>query len=170
MGRPGASRRRITQKLSAAYAGGLLSHDTFALRLDETLRSRLIDSPSLIGDLTLRRDRRGVTAEISALARRFSTRLFKNASPGAPVSVLLALDWSGEQQELSIGRHDSCDVVLDDPTVSRRHARLVFRDAKWIVQDLRSTNGTIVNGARVGRCEIRPGDHLALGDEHLQID
>jgi len=71
---------------------------------------------------------------------------------------------------LIIGRHERCDVVLRDPSVSRRHARLIFRDHKWIIQDLRSTNGTIVNGTRVGRSEVRPGDLLALGDERLRVD
>jgi pSer/pThr/pTyr-binding forkhead associated (FHA) protein len=84
--------------------------------------------------------------------------------------VLLALDWSGAEPKLMIGRHHACDVVLAGPTVSRLHARLVFRDGKWIVQDLQSTNGTAVNGTRIGRCELRPGDHLALGEEHLRID
>jgi pSer/pThr/pTyr-binding forkhead associated (FHA) protein len=82
----------------------------------------------------------------------------------------LALDWSGAQSELLIGRHHGCDVIVDEPTVSRRHARLVFRDHKWIVQDLTSTNGTIVNGTRVGRCELRPGDSVVLGRARLKVD
>jgi pilus assembly protein CpaF len=61
-------------------------------------------------------------------------------------------------------------VIVDEPTVSRRHARLVFRDHKWIVQDLKSTNGTVVNGARVGRCELRAGDSVVLGRAHLRVD
>jgi pSer/pThr/pTyr-binding forkhead associated (FHA) protein len=69
-----------------------------------------------------------------------------------------------------IGRHCDCDLVLSELTVSRRHARLIFRDGRWILQDLESTNGTIVNGCRVGRSELRPGDHLALGEAHVTID
>ena len=84
--------------------------------------------------------------------------------------MLLALDWSGGQGELILGRHDSCDVLLSDPSVSRRHARLSFRDGSWVLQDLDSTNGTLVNGVQVGRCALRPGDRLALGDEQLRID
>jgi pSer/pThr/pTyr-binding forkhead associated (FHA) protein len=83
---------------------------------------------------------------------------------------LLALDWSGAHNEMLIGRHRSCDVVLSDLSVSRRHARLFFRDGRWILQDLHSTNGTQVNGSRVGRCELRPGDDITIGDEHLSID
>jgi len=69
-----------------------------------------------------------------------------------------------------LGRHPSCDVVLSSMSVSRRHARLVFRDGRWVLQDLGSTNGTEVNGIDVGRCELRPGDEVILGDERLRID
>ena len=82
----------------------------------------------------------------------------------------LALDWSGAQSEMLIGRHHGCDLVLSDLSVSRRHLRMIFRDGQWILQDLESRNGTIVNGCRVGRCQLRPGDHLTLGDTHLTID
>jgi pilus assembly protein CpaF len=54
--------------------------------------------------------------------------------------------------------------------VSRRPARLVFRDGGWILQDLGSTNGTLVNGEPAGRCRLQPGDHLVIGDHHLRID
>ena len=86
------------------------------------------------------------------------------------VGVLLALDWTGGREELVIGRHSSCDVVVADETVSRRHARLTFRDGGWIVQDLDSTNGTRLNGQYVGRCRLRPGDQLALGHQRLRVD
>ena len=84
--------------------------------------------------------------------------------------TLLALDWTGEQEELLVGRHRDCDVVLADPTVSRQHARLVFRASRWIIQDLQSTNGTVLNGNRIGRSELHPGDHLILGHERLLVD
>ena len=45
-----------------------------------------------------------------------------------------------------------------------------FRDGSWILQDLESTNGTLLNGVRVGRCRLRPGDRIRLGTEELRID
>ncbi len=84
--------------------------------------------------------------------------------------ILLALDWSGAQEELLIGRHPSCDVIVPAATVSRRHAQLTFRDGGWILQDLDSTNGTRLNGQPVGRCRLRPGDQLVLADQPLQVD
>jgi len=88
-----------------------------------------------------------------------------------PQPILLALDWNGGQEELVIGRHPGCDVVLPGQAVSRRHARLRFRDGTWILEDLESTNGTVVNGASlVGRYRLEPGDRLVIGDERLLVD
>ena len=165
----GGSRRRIARTLNAAYGAGLLSDDTFAARIDEVLRQPLLDPVALIGDLNLRpptppwdKLRNAVLARLRLTSRGVSDADWE--------PVLLALDWSGGQSELLIGRHHDCDVVVDEPSVSRHHARLVFRDHKWIAHDLKSTNGTIVNGTLVGRCELRPGDYLTLGETHLRID
>ncbi len=158
---PGGSRSQVARTLGAAYSGGLLSPDTFVERLDELLGSRIVDTDALVDDLTFRRPRGGWLTRL----RAWLTAPAEMRRPS-----LLGLDWSGEQPSLLIGRHERCDIVLRDPSVSREHARLVFRDHKWIIQDLRSRNGTIVNGARVGRSEIRPGDLLALGDERLRVD
>ncbi len=166
---PGGSRRRIAQTLSTAYGASLISDDTFTARLDQTLTSRVVDRLALVGDLNLRHPSRSWTRFRSAIGgwRRIVGECVRD---DARSPVFLALDWTGEQSELLLGRHHACDVVLVDPSVSRRHARLVFRDHRWIVQDLHSTNGTIVNGTPVGRCELRPGDVLVLGDERLTID
>jgi pSer/pThr/pTyr-binding forkhead associated (FHA) protein len=61
-------------------------------------------------------------------------------------------------------------VVVADETVSRRHAQLTFRDGGWVLQDLDSTNGTRLNGQYVGRCRLRAGDQLGLGERLLRID
>jgi hypothetical protein len=148
--------------LSAAHAGGLLSTETFSHRLGLLLDHQVVEPRRLIGDLQLRRPH----SRLSALA---ATALAWLTGPVEP-PVLLALDWDGGQSELVIGRHLDCDVVLDDPTVSRMHARLVFRHERWVLQDLASTNGTHVNGVRVGRCELRPGDRVALGTARMRID
>lgn len=161
----GASRRRIARTLNAAYANGLLSEETFTARLDQLLSEPLIEPRRLVGDLSFRRAA-GWRARLATALRR------RRAVVAAPAQdeVLLALDWTGASAELVVGRHHSCEVVLDEPSVSRRHARLVFRDGTWVLQDLESTNGTIVNGTIVGRCALRPGDQLILGYARLRID
>jgi FHA domain len=165
---PGASRLQLEQRLNAAYASGLLSEHTLAQRIDLLFASRLIDPAHLVGDLG-NRDRRGraVAVRLRAAAHLIVGRVLGRMRPEP---LLLGLDWEGGGRELSVGRHHSCDIRFTNPRVSRRHARLVFRDGVWIVHDLASTNGTLVNGVTVGRCRIRPGDELAFGGERVRVD
>ncbi len=162
----GAARRQIASRLNSAYADGLLSDETFVSRIEHLLGRRLIDPSALLGDISFRSRRgwRSWSARVRAAIEVWQARRHGERE------LLLALDWSGAQDELLIGRHDECDIVLPAPCVSRRHARMFFRDGTWIIQDLASTNGTRVNGAAVGRCQLRPGDHLILGAERLRID
>jgi adenylate cyclase len=73
-----------------------------------------------------------------------------------------------------VGREPSCTLPILDPAVSRRHAELRVTEAGTIdVQDLESRNGTWVNGARVQRATVVPGDTLAFGTVAftlLQVD
>jgi hypothetical protein len=64
-----------------------------------------------------------------------------------------------------VGRSRECDVVLADSNVSRRHARITLGpEGTWMVEDLGSTNGVQVNGARIsGPHELAPGDRLDIG-------
>ncbi len=165
---PGAHRHRLARTLNAAYAEGLLSEQTLAHRLDALFGGVLIDPAGLVGDLTRRASRRARRRDIvHGLTSRIRGRT--GARVGEP-GILLALDWAGGPEELLIGRHPSCDVVVADGTVSRRHALLTFRDGGWILQDLESKNGTRLNGQYVGRCRLRPGDRLALGHQLLRVD
>ncbi len=170
MRRPGSSRRQIARMLNAAYADGLISHDTFVRRLDGALATGLVDPRRLVGDLSFPAAGR---TWVNALASRLRTIIERPRQFGTlddAETVLLALDWSGAGTELVIGRHHACDVVLPSPDVSRRHARFFYRDGHWIVQDLESTNGTLVNGERVGRRRLHAGDELILGTQRLEVD
>jgi hypothetical protein len=166
----GASRKELARTLRAAFAGGLISEETLLVRLDQVLGERLVEPRRVIGDLQLRGAPGGLRQRLATTMQTAIGRLEELFDDDQHEWTLLALDWSGEEHELMIGRHHSCDVVLGDLSVSRRHARLKFRDGRWVLQDLASTNGTLVNGRRVGRCELRPGDRVLLGDERLRID
>jgi hypothetical protein len=66
---------------------------------------------------------------------------------------------------LRIGRGDNCDLGLADDSVSRRHAELLYLNGTWLLRDLRSTNGTTVNGWRItAEVAVRPGDVVGFGD------
>jgi len=71
---------------------------------------------------------------------------------------------------LLIGRSRDCDITIDDPNVSRRHAELRNEDGRWVVADLGSTNGVKVNGQRVERVALDPGDELVFGLARLRFE
>ena len=72
---------------------------------------------------------------------------------------------------LVIGRALACDVTIDDSYASGRHARLYDRDGHVYIEDLNSTNGTYVNGARVhAQQELRQGDLVRIGDAELRFE
>jgi hypothetical protein len=64
---------------------------------------------------------------------------------------------------VTVGRSRDCDLVVEDPNVSRRHAELTREDGTWQIADLGSTNGVKVNGRRVDRVPLRQGDRVTLG-------
>ena len=73
---------------------------------------------------------------------------------------------------LRAGRLASLEIVLDDSSVSRRHAEVRYGDDGWFVRDLESTNGTYVNGVRIGPGEqaIRPRDIIQFGKVALIVE
>ncbi len=72
------------------------------------------------------------------------------------------------KRELVIGRGDDADIRVDNPLVSRRHAKLVFRESSWRIEDLDSPNGVYVNGARVDDHVLQIGDRIELG-QHVVV-
>lgn len=69
---------------------------------------------------------------------------------------------------LRIGRHPDNDIVIDESNVSRFHAQVIPEDDQWIVIDNRSTNGTRVNGRRIGdagqtQIDLTDGDTIIVG-------
>ena len=71
---------------------------------------------------------------------------------------------------LTLGRSRDCDVVIDDPNVSRRHAEVRRQGEAWVVHDLGSTNGIKVNGRRVEEAPLSPGDEIGLGLANLTFE
>ena len=63
----------------------------------------------------------------------------------------------------SVGRSQENDIVVNDPNVSRKHARISRADSGFVVEDLGSTNGTLLDGAPIDREMIEGGDELTFG-------
>jgi hypothetical protein len=72
--------------------------------------------------------------------------------------------------EMTIGRAPGCTVVLDDPYVSSLHTRVHRTEKSWIVDDLGSKNGTVLNGKVLkGPRPLGIGDRLAIGSHEWDV-
>ncbi len=73
------------------------------------------------------------------------------------------VEFALEGEAFEVGRDEKAAIRIDEPLVSRRHARIERRGDAWVVADLGSTNFTRVNGQRVRReCELSDGDELSF--------
>ncbi len=89
-------------------------------------------------------------------------KVIKGSCPGQLLELL------GER--MVMGRHPSCQIVLDNAAVSRNHAQILESHGTYFVEDLRSRNGTLVNGERIqGRTELRDGDELRVCEVVLRF-
>jgi hypothetical protein len=73
-----------------------------------------------------------------------------------------------EEASRVLGRDPACDIVLDDPRVSKRHASLLWADEGWTLEDLDSKNGTLINGRPAGGY-VRHGDWISLGGVNAEF-
>jgi hypothetical protein len=85
-----------------------------------------------------------VAADTSKQAEQKATKLVVTEGDKAGVEIAL----SGRQ--LTIGRAGDSDLIVDDEYASTHHAKLVFINGDWLIQDLDSTNGTFLDGQKVG--------------------
>ncbi|HEY4102798.1 MAG TPA: FHA domain-containing protein, partial [Polyangiaceae bacterium] len=87
---------------------------------------------------------------------------------GQPCLVIISGSEMGRRidltnEEVSIGRSEQCTVSVNSDLVSRRHAVVNRILGRYIVVDLKSTNGTFVNDQRIERAELKDGDLLRAG-------
>ena len=149
------TREQTVAELRRGYLAGRLDTDTFARRVGHAMRSGSHD------------ELRGLTADLPAapptgLTRRWRARL-------APRPAGLLETQGLVDAHLLIGRSSTCQLVLADDTVSRRHAELFLDGGRWLLRDLGSANGTWVNGRRVVEAEVRPGDIVHLGGCEVRL-
>ncbi|WP_125154010.1 FHA domain-containing protein [Clostridium rectalis] len=74
------------------------------------------------------------------------------------------------QGEITIGRRNGNTFVLDDPYVSGHHARVYIRNNEYILEDLGSTNGTLVNQVKIhGKKHLKSGEIIKIGNTVLKF-
>ncbi len=82
---------------------------------------------------------------------------------GTVVEVPIGLD------SILVGTSPECDLVADDPSVSRTHCQLIPTETGVLVRDLRSKNGTVLSGVRILEAQLVPGAVLKLGSSELSL-
>ena len=144
------TREQTVAELRRGYLAGRLDTDTFSRRIEDAMHSGSHD------------ELRGLTADLPAAPPAGLTQRLRARLGQRPAGLLEA----GElvHARLTIGRSSSCQLVLSDDTVSRRHAEIWREADRCYVSDLGSTNGTWVHGSRVeGGRRIDSGDQILLG-------
>ncbi len=98
----------------------------------------------------------------------------QQATPGAARAMLriTAGPHAGDEIYLeaevtTFGKSDACDFAFRDGKMSRRHCAIRIEDMRFELSDLKSTNGTFVNGQRVEKCFLKDGDHILMGTSEL---
>lgn len=94
----------------------------------------------------------------------------RSAGTEVPFGKLIVIygDHVGKEYRLGakrvlIGRADQCDIPINDSSVSREHASIERKDGRFLLRDLRSTNGTVVNGKPIDVAVLNHGDKIRIG-------
>jgi len=151
-------REQALDVLRRRCAEGYLSVDTFERRVEQTFAARTVaELRGLVSDVTTGRSR----------LRRAVPR-FGRAPVPKRYAIPIALPEDGP---VLVGRSRRCDVVVEHPTVSRRHLELrPAAPGEWLALDVGSLNGTWLQNRRVGRTIVVPGDELWLGSCPVRLD
>ena len=105
-------------------------------------------------DQRVETERRGVPGGATAMVR---------------TGFYAGLEVSIDRERIVIGRGRKADLALAEATISRAHAALGFDENGFYVEDLGSTNGTLVNGARVDRQRLKNDDEIQMGKLVIQV-
>ncbi len=104
----------------------------------------------------------GSNGAVEELPKRWALKFISGKYQGG--MFLLSTD-----REVVIGRSSETDMVLVEDMVSRKHARISIANDQIVIQDLRSTNGTFVNGEKIAKSDLHEGDRILIGTSILKL-
>ncbi len=121
--------------------------------------------PSVVGD-----EHSAALGSAGSMAKSTSTERpsVGKIPPGGALLLVVGDNLDAEYfvltgEDALIGRSPDASVLLDDVTVSRQHAKIVKNGENWVVNDLRSLNGSYLNRERVEKGRLSDGDELQIG-------
>lgn len=103
---------------------------------------------------TIRRDVEDLASRPSGLKAHFVVIAGQDIGRKYPIG----------ESEIIIGRVDSCDISINDDDVSRNHAKVSVSPSGVLIEDLGSTNGTLINGQKVEKHLLNDGDRIQIGN------
>jgi hypothetical protein len=176
-------REQAVGELREQFAEGRLSHETFMHRMGAALGARdrrqldrlLADLPpgrggALAGLVAGVKDRTRRALGLLAAEKEALSAALRDSLPARPGRAAgdnrpgALIFPPGAARWYTIGREQDCDLLIEDLTVSRMHARLERAADGWLLTDLGSTNGTRLNGWRIREpVPVRAGDRVAFG-------
>ncbi|MGH9324957.1 MAG: FHA domain-containing protein [Vicinamibacteria bacterium] len=126
---------------------------------DTTARVKRLRSDEPLGEATMTGQR---VADLLDLPqdKKYSLAVLQGKASGQIFQI--------QKVKTVLGRAD-CDIVLDDPECSRQHASLEILGSRVVVNDLNSTNGTFVQGARIQSMEIENHNEFRVGEHVLML-
>jgi pSer/pThr/pTyr-binding forkhead associated (FHA) protein len=103
-----------------------------------------------------------------------SEETLRRRPPSGAMAIVLSGFYEGlevaiDRDRIVIGRGRKADLALAEATISRAHAALGFDGERFFVEDLGSTNGTLVNGARVSRQALKSEDEIQMGKLRIGV-
>lgn len=104
------------------------------------------------------------------------TKLATSQTIDEPAPARLVLNFGSADSKsfaladkLVIGRSEAADITLEDDFASANHARINRQGNTYVIQDLKSTNKTRVNGAEIGKAALSDGDEISIGKTKLKF-
>lgn len=113
-------------------------------------------------------------SELHELKQHAATGTMRNRSVDTPILEILEGNDVGMKYDLtgktiSLGRREDNQVVVNDPNVSRYHAKIFFDSKEWRIEDLKSTNGVFLNGKKVKKAPLNQGDEIRMGSTLMKF-
>ena len=152
--------KRANKKLLEKLEASLAERDSRIAELEATLATNAADLTIVQAQLRAQTEPSGEQHSPNDAILRIEA--LKNGSCEQIVDIRQS------QSKVMVGRADESELQLSGQFVSRHHALIVLSDGQVFIEDLKSFNGTIVNGSKITRHKISPGDKISIGDYELR--
>ena len=117
----------------------------------------------------------GELADLEESAKDTRAKVEAEAAPPKGFKLIivdgpdLGMEWAFKVPEVTLGRDEDCELMMSDIAVSRRHAQIALEGDEFVLRDLDSGNGTLLNGARTTSEVLAAGDEITIGERTFRF-